>query len=95
MGTQQVRLVHPAGVARPPARFLAPRLASLAGTRLGLLDNAKPNAGALLGAVADALLAEGVSDVVRVRKRNPGMGASLEELRALRACDVVLLGTAD
>jgi hypothetical protein len=63
--------------------------------RLGLLDNAKPNADALLGALADELLAAGASEVVRVRKRNPGMGASEEELRALEACDAVLVGTAD
>jgi hypothetical protein len=90
------KLVDPAGVSRPPARRLAPRLETLAGIRLGLLDNAKPNADAVLGAMAERLRAEqGVSEVVRFRKKNPGMGASEEVLAALAACDAVLLGTSD
>jgi hypothetical protein len=90
------KLVDPAGVSRPPVKPLASRLETLAGARLGLLDNAKPNADAILGAIADRLLAEqGVAEVVRFRKRNPGMGAPAQVLDSLAGCDAVLLGTSD
>lgn len=89
-------LVNPGGVTRPPVRRLAPRLASLEGARLGVLDNAKPNADLVLGAVAAALRREaGVGAVVVARKQNPGMGSGDEILEALAACDAVLVGTAD
>jgi len=90
------KLVDPAGVSRPPAKSLALRLTTLAGIRLGLLDNAKPNADAVLGAIAERLRAEqAVSEIVRYRKKNPGMGATAEVLDALADCDAVLLGTSD
>lgn len=92
----RVKLVDPAGEADPPHRRLAPRLGSLGGAKLGLLDNAKPNADALLGAVAARLRAgAGVGEVVSFRKKNPGMAATPDVLAALAGCDAVLLGTAD
>jgi hypothetical protein len=89
-------LVDPAGASRPPVKPLASRLGTLTGARLGLLDNAKPNADAILGAIAERLQAEqGVAEVVRFRKKNPGMGAAPQVLDSLARCDAVLLGTSD
>lgn len=89
-------LVNPAGVTRPPAKRLARRLESLRGARLGLLDNAKPNADAVLGAIVASLQTEpGLVEVVRFRKWNPGMGSGEDVLQELASCDAVLVGTAD
>jgi hypothetical protein len=57
----------------------APRLASLAGTRLGLIDDSKPNGKELLEELADLLKARyGVSDVVYHRKPSASKPADPE-----------------
>jgi hypothetical protein len=48
-------MVRPDGPIVRPAAELAPGRASLAGVRVAVLSNNKPNAPELLGAVADAL----------------------------------------
>ena len=81
----------PVIVAVPPA----PRLASLEGTRAGILDNGKANAGTLMLAVAARLKERyGVRDVL---KRDKGiMGAPSPAILAdLSTCDFVLVGSAD
>jgi hypothetical protein len=63
-----------ASTAREPARpQLAPRLGSLKGTRLALLDNGKVNAGATLAALAKRLKERyGVAEVRTWKKRHAG-----------------------
>lgn len=86
----------PAGEARPPSHQPAPRLRELRGRTLGLLDNAKPNADALLGGISERLLADhGVKAIVRFRKQISGVGASPEVLDSLARCDGVFTGTGD
>ena len=74
---------------------LAPRLLSLEGTRAGILDNSKANAGTLMLAVVRRLKERyGVRDVV---KREKGIAGppSAAILADLTTCDFVLVGSAD
>ena len=87
-------LVSPRGTATVAARRLAPRRSSLAGCRIGVLDNSKPNADALLGRVAELLVEHGAGPIRTWRK--PGSShpaANHDEIAA--AADVVLTGSAD
>jgi hypothetical protein len=87
-----MEVLSPLGVAPTATKPLARRRASLAGCRVGVLDNSKPNADVLLGRVAERLA--GAAGVRRWRK--PGAArpaADLDEIAA--AVDVVLTGSAD
>jgi hypothetical protein len=90
-----IRLYDPTAQPRPVAAALAPRLTSLAGTRLGILDNGKANAGTLMLAVAKILTERhGVKEVVKREKPVAGP-PSAEILAALSDCDLALVGSAD
>lgn len=70
---------------------IAPRLASLSGRRIGLLDNTKKNADILLRAVGEILQAEhGVAEVIYRRKVGSSPAAPAEMLDELAACDAVI-----
>jgi hypothetical protein len=88
-------LYDPTAEPRPAAAELAPRLPSLAGTRAGILDNGKANAGTLMLAVVARLKERyGVRDVV---KREKGIAGppSPSIMADLTKCDFVLVGSAD
>ena len=88
-------LYDPTAEPRILAAGLAPRLASLEGTRAGILDNSKANAGTLMLAVVQRLKERyGVKDVV---KREKGIAGSPSPaiLADLTTCDFVLVGSAD
>jgi hypothetical protein len=76
---------------------LAPRLRRLAGLRVGLLDNAKPNASVLLAAVATELRRDwGVRSSTSYAKSY--FGTPVEESliqRIRRECDFVVAGVGD
>jgi hypothetical protein len=75
---------------------LAPRLRSLAGLRVGLLHNTKPNASVLLNAVADELQRHGVASSTMYAKGY--FGTPVEESQILligRECDLVVTGIGD
>ena len=95
MTTPGIRLYDPTAEPRAVAAALAPRLRSLAGTRAGILDNGKANAGTLMLAVIDRLKERyGVAEVVKREKPVAGPPAP-EIVEALAACDFVLVGSAD
>jgi hypothetical protein len=91
-----ITLYDPTAEPRAVAASLAPRLASLAGARAGILDNSKANAGTLMLAVVERLKqSHGVAaDVVHRRKPVAGPPAP-EIVDALSECDFVLVGSAD
>jgi hypothetical protein len=85
------RLMNPAARRKVVAQPLAPRLASLAGKTIGLLDNTKHNADLLLQTVGELLVAQhGVKAVIYRRKisSSPGAGPLIGELAG--ACDAVV-----
>jgi hypothetical protein len=74
---------------------LAPRLATLKGTRAGILDNGKANAGTLMLAVTKILKERyGVTEVIKREKPVAGPPKP-EVLDALAQCDFALVGSAD
>lgn len=74
---------------------LAARLPSLHGTRVGILDNRKANAGRLMLAVVDHLRERyGLAEVVHRDKPIAGPPAP-DIVRDLSSCDFVLVGSAD
>jgi hypothetical protein len=90
-----IRLYDPTAEPRAVAAKLAPRLQSLAGKRVGILDNGKANAGTLMLAVAGILQERyGVKEIVKREKPVAGPPAP-EILAALSECDFALVGSAD
>ena len=90
-----MRFYDPTAEPRTVAAELAPRLATLKGTRAGILDNGKANAGTLMLAVTKILQERyGVIDVVKRNKPVAGPPAP-EILDDLSRCDFALVGSSD
>ena len=75
----------------------APRLPSLAGTRLGIIDDSKRNADVLLEELVDLLRARyEISDVKWHRKPSASRPADPEAIRELAEyCDSVIIAIGD
>jgi hypothetical protein len=90
-----IRLYDPTAEPRRIEARLAPRLDTLAGKRIGILDNGKANAGTLMLAVAGVLQERyGAGEIVKRNKPVAGPPAP-EILEALSQCDLTLVGSAD
>jgi hypothetical protein len=90
-----IRLYDPTAEPRAVVAQLAPRLTTLAGKRIGILDNGKANAGTLMLAVAKSLQQRyGAGEIVKRDKPVAGP-PSPEALEALAQCDLTLVGSAD
>ena len=90
-----IRLFDPTAAPRAIDAKLAPRLETLAGKRVGILDNGKANAGTLMLAVAKVLQDRyGAGEIVKREKPVAGP-PSAEALEALAQCDLTLVGSAD
>ena len=88
-------LLSPLGATSDTVKSLARRRPSLAGLRIGVLDNSKPNADVLLGRVAERL-AERVGGATIRRWRKPGASHPALMLDDVAGgADVVLTGSAD
>jgi hypothetical protein len=90
-----MRVLSPLGATPDTVKPLTKRRPSLAGLRIGVLDNSKPNAGVLLGRVAEMLAARADGATIR-RWTKPGAShpaAMIDEIAA--SVDVVLTGSAD
>ena len=90
-------LVLPIDPQAAQARHPAPRLATLAGCRVGLLDNRKGNANVLLERVGERLVAEhGAARLEREEKPIFSRPATPEQLdRLARTCDAVVTAIGD
>jgi hypothetical protein len=91
-------ILDPTGIAQTPrAATLAPRVGELSGLRLGLLDNTKANAAAVLESVAAQLRAQHhIGEVSTFTKSY--FGTPVEEDRAqeiAQSCDAVIAGVGD
>jgi hypothetical protein len=90
-----MRVLSPLGVAEITVQSLARRRPTLAGCRIGVLDNSKPNADVLIGRVAE-LLAERTGAASIRRWTKPGSSRPAQNLDEIAAAvDVVLTGSAD
>jgi len=89
-----VTLLDPTGVVRPRAGALAPRLDTLRGKTMGIVDDGLMNSRVLLGALADELerqyCAKSTPPVVKSSVSSPVASATFAEL--LRDVDFVLVG---
>lgn len=83
-------------VATQPVTFV-PRPESLAGKRIGLVENTKFNSDRLLQKIGDILVAEyGAADARIWRKRNASVPAHEEIVQEIRAtCDAMVAGIGD
>ena len=81
----------------PPTLRLAPRPASLAGVRLGLVDNRKVNARPILEKIAERLAARhGTRVTLWDTKRSPSHEIDARAVGALRQhADLVISGVGD
>ncbi len=76
-------------------RALARRRRSLAGLRIGVLDNSKPNAGVLLGTVAELIAARADGATIH-RWTKPGASIPSAQIDEIVAnADVLITGSAD
>ena len=90
-----MKLYDPTAEPRTISAQLAPRLATLQGKRVAILDNGKANAGTLMLAVVDRLRERyGVTDVIKREKPVAGPPKP-EVLDALAQADFALVGSAD
>lgn len=90
-------LISPVNQAMVAESTLAPRLPSLAGKRVGLLDNSKNKADRLLDTVATILHEQyGFTDIVRRRKPSASKPADPQVVEELaKTCDLVIVGVGD
>jgi hypothetical protein len=91
-----IRVLSPVVDSKISQTAALPLPGTLAGKRLGFLDNTKANFELLLRRLEAVLRAEaGVADVVYERKANSSTPAPPEVLARLRSTDLVVTGSAD
>ena len=87
-----VRVYVPTGASNTAAQALAPRLKSIEGARIGILDNCKEFADIVLAGVADVLKRKhGVGNVRFWRKSYLGIPSPFAQEMAAQ-CDAVING---
>ncbi|MCL4368637.1 MAG: hypothetical protein M1337_05675 [Actinobacteria bacterium] len=98
-GSSQGKLIllDPTVGPRPAPAALAPRLASLEGISLGLVDNTKDNSDKMLDYIAEILDNEyHFKDIVRHRKSSAGLPPAEEVIADLKArAQAVITGIGD
>ena len=91
-----MRIVSPEGRIHVPRAPLAPAIADLAGRRIAVLDNGKPNAELLLTEIAQRVAARTDAELALVvAKGTAATPAEPEILQQLEAADLVVTGSAD
>lgn len=91
-----MHILRPDGAITQPEHTLAPGRRVLAGARIGVLDNLKPNAGLLMVTAATDLAKRVGAEPPLVLTKNAAKPAPDEVIDQLRReTDVVLTGSAD
>ncbi|MGE0877947.1 MAG: hypothetical protein AB7L13_13070 [Acidimicrobiia bacterium] len=89
-------ILRPDGAIAMPGHSLAPARAVLAGARIGVLDNLKPNAGLLMTTIAAHLATRAGASQPLVLEKNAAHAAPDEHIERLaKEVDLVLTGSAD
>ena len=96
-GVPKLVLISPVNEATVAESALAPRLSSLWGKRVGLLDNSKSKADRLLDTVAAILNTRyGFTNIVHRRKPSASKPVAPEAIKELATtCDLVIVGVGD
>ena len=90
-----IKIYAPVGAVGPAAASLAAPVPVLAGKRIGILDNSKPNARLLLERLAERLAARTKATVGPIERKNGALPAPDDILTRLAEAEVVLTGSAD
>lgn len=91
-----MKIHTPEGTIGRPSAGLAPSVAVLSGRRVGILDNTKPNAGLLLGRLAERLAHRTGAEIGPVETKNAAIAAPDDVLQRLEnGVQAVLTGSAD
>lgn len=91
-----MKVLNPTVKANQDAGGLAPRLGSLAGSRVGLLDNGKKGTALIFDNLERILKREfGVLEVIRERKPDFSRPAPSDVLAKLTKADTVISGVGD
>jgi hypothetical protein len=91
-----MRIVSPMNESTPQAALLAPRLATLAGKTVALLDISKPGGNIFLDRIEHRLRTEyGVANVIREMKPTFAKPAPAGSIEKIRHADAVIEGLAD
>ena len=91
-----MEIYAPDGAVGPPKATLAATPELLAGMRIGILDNRKPNADILLGRLAEKVAARTGAEVTLVETKNAALACEDQVLEKItKEVQVVLTGSAD
>ena len=91
-----ITLVHPGNESKPQAAPPPPRLETLRGRKIGLLDISKPGGSIFLDRLEELLKSKyGIGEVVRAKKPTYTKNAPAEIVDQLRGLDAVIEGLAD
>lgn len=91
-----VKIYTPEGQLGEPQTSLAPSPTVLAGKRIGILDNTKPNAGLLLARLASRLADRTMAELTITEKKNAALAAPDQVIGNLtKEVEIVLTGSAD
>ena len=91
-----MKVYAPDGAVGSPAVSPAPSMPVLTGRRIGILDNTKPNAGALLEGLAQRLVVRTGAELRLVETKNAALAAPDEVIARLESeVEAVLTGSAD
>ena len=94
---RRLRLVHPGAEDQPLQYQLAPRLASLQGVRIGLIDNRKRHSDVFLGRLRELLTERyGVADFQYYTKEGASVPTPEDVMADMtKNCDAVIHAVAD
>jgi hypothetical protein len=93
---QQLTVLDPSTGPVVPEKKLAPRLTSLDGKVLAVINNGKINSDAFLQSVVDGIRElHTLSDVIWIDKPNASMPAGAEILEQLKSAHAVVAGVGD
>lgn len=91
-----IRVLDPTFAEAPATTSSAPRLGSLAGRTVGLLDNSKINVRELLDHVEEILRSQyGVANVIRLKKPDASRPAPPHIVTAMQACEAMISAVGD
>ena len=91
-----MRIYTPEGTIGIEPLLLAPLRPVLSGARIGILDNSKPNAGILLGRIAERISQRTGARISLIETKNAAIAAPSATIEKLiEKADIVLTGSAD